>query len=157
MQTIQEADVQTIELHTRVFNYKEGTNVYARAKLELPAAGKVVSLKFVSQSKPFDNTGQPWDKLMQQPEAESSRIAIEVRAINAPHRVLEEIKEVLVNLDIPESNLKWVSLCYPIGEICRMIFPNLNAANSALIVHEGFKRYHNDEALLSSECLMRLK
>ncbi len=153
MQSIREADVQTIELHARVFHYREGTNVYARAKLELPV-GKVVSLKYVSQSQPFDLKGMSWANLVQNPDRDDFHQ--EMHGLNVPRKALEEVEEVLVNLDVPESNSKWVSLCYPIGDACRIVFPNMNPTNSALIVHAGFKRYHNDEALISNDSGIRI-
>ncbi len=145
---------QTIELHARVFTYKDGTNAYARALLTLPVTGNVVSLKFITSSTPFYIKDFAWADKVQDPTADVACNFSELKATNVPIPMLDHIEEVLVNVHLPQSTIQWVALCYPIGDICRGIFRNMKAVNSALICHAGYKRLHNDEALLSKDAAL---
>ncbi len=151
--------------------------VFASASIELEQMNHTVSLKFVSSEEdPSPSLAREalpfWSDFEEDQTAGPGTVKTSAflfwEGRGNQNRALakerdENVKRVLVNLCIPPAtqrldiDAKWRALASVIGSLCRSAFPNLDPKESALIVHQGFERYHNDEAFLVERPLQTYK
>lgn len=138
-------------IYVQCFNYVSGKSAYSKAVIQ--KVGEVVSLDFISQDVPFENSicEEEWIQDLTKPEACIVGCSL---LVNMQECDFEEVKRVLVNItvppldhdDVPEK-ARWVGLSAIIGDVCKDIFANMDPCKSSLIVHSGLERFHNDRSL----------